>query len=64
MGRFAETEITAFVVALLLRYRVEVPDTPEWRSLSRAELRRKLLDPAIGLTYYPKHAPLVFVVRH
>ncbi|KAH7098797.1 cytochrome P450 [Auriculariales sp. MPI-PUGE-AT-0066] len=61
--RFAETEVVAFVVALLMRYRIEVPDNPQWGTLSPQDIRKKLLDAKMGLTYYPRHAPLVFVVR-
>ncbi|KZV80924.1 cytochrome P450, partial [Exidia glandulosa HHB12029] len=62
--RFSETEAVAFIVAFVTKYRVNLPDTPEWRGLDKEATREKLFSAEFVLTLAPKRLPLVFTRRN
>ncbi|KAI0326146.1 cytochrome P450 [Cubamyces sp. BRFM 1775] len=64
IGRgFAETESVAMLTAVIMRYKVEVLEEPQFAGETFAQRRERLLKSKSMLTVYPERAPLVFKRR-
>ncbi|KAH9947147.1 cytochrome P450 [Amylocystis lapponica] len=64
LGRkFAETEGVAALSLLILHYRIDVKEDPQFASETFAQRKARLLNSRTSITMYPVKAPLVFKRR-
>ncbi|KLO08417.1 cytochrome P450 [Schizopora paradoxa] len=62
--RFAETEMVAMLTILILRYKVEILEEPEFAGETFEERKARVLATRFGLTLSPERVPLVFKRRN